>query len=187
MKEIITLLDVRNEAVGQIARAFNNPKIKIAAHPGRFSEQEIRRLAIQTPAVLTSIVKAHDGESSDSSYIEMVSWVLYRATNADKLYDGGLSLVSVLMPVIRSLDAEWAYNTENIEAENLFSGTLGEMNITLWAVSWRWNIRGSVLCGQGAGLSGGIHLPDGLDNFEGTDSSLVVGNQTVSDITNLEV
>jgi hypothetical protein len=54
-----TYIDVRNEAVRQIEAAFtgkdSRPRLRVGAHPGRFDEAEIRRLAQQSPAILTSL------------------------------------------------------------------------------------------------------------------------------------
>lgn len=182
MGKVINLVNIRDEAVSQIKAAFSKDKrITVEAHSGRFSEAEIRRLAVKTPAVLTALVRYKDGDE-DNAAADFVCWVLHRATNADKLYDGALTIVSFLMPVIRSIDTDWAYNVEDVEAENLFTGALDSMNVTLWAVSWKWKLRGSILTGGGAG----IVLPEGLEDFKAIESSLVVGDQTVGDITNLE-
>jgi phage gp37-like protein len=88
---IITFVDIRNEAVDQIKAAFSeNKKLHIAAHPGQFNEAEIKRLASQTPAILTSFMRYAD----DDRAVHLVSWVLYRADNKDRLYDGALKIVS---------------------------------------------------------------------------------------------
>ncbi len=178
-----TLLDIRNEVVRQIRAGIKDAKIEVAAHPGRFDEKELRRLMTKTPAILTSFLFHHDGCGADESYIDFASWVLYRASNKDRLYDGGLDLVSRLVPVIRNIDADWAFAVEKIETENLFTGTLDNLNVTLWAVSWRWKIRGSAIDGDDAGI-----IDDSeLDYFDGADATILVGNESVGHITNVEV
>ena len=85
-----TYLDIRNSVVEQIQAAFANDKrVKVAAHPGNFDEGEIRRLMQTTPAILTSLVGINDEDVADECYIDFVSWVLHRADNKDRLYDGG--------------------------------------------------------------------------------------------------
>jgi len=180
----ITYLDVRNSAVAQIKEKLKNHKIHIEAHPGAFNEEEIKRLVTKTPAILTSLMKIADTDEQDESVCEFVSWVLYRASTQDKLYDGIIKTVSTLIPVIRNLDADFAYNGgTNITAESLFSGALDKINITLWAVRWNWKMRGVVFTGE----DGEFLMPDDLEYFEGYESELKAGSQVAEDSVNLEV
>ncbi len=176
----MTYLDIRNSVVKQIQAAFANDKrVKVAAHPGNFDEGEIRRLMQTTPAILTSLVGINDEDVADECYIDFVSWVLHRADNKDRLYDGALSLVSAVVGVIKNLDNPASYGGgTKINAQCLYTGSLDKINATLWAVRWRLMAR--------AVTDGGITLPDDLDWFKGYDGSLTVGKQTADDIVNLE-
>jgi len=178
--KIITLADVRDEAIEQIKAAFSkNKKIHIAAHPGQFDVAEIKRLANQTPAVLTSLIRYTDEDHT----ADFVNWVLYRATSTDRLYDGALRISSALIPVIGNLDAEWSIGEgRRIEAECLYSGSLDQINITLWGVKWKWHIKELMLCED----EGGILFPD-LEYFEGYDAAHTIGNAAAKDNVNLEV
>jgi hypothetical protein len=178
--KIITLADVRDEAISQIKTAFvENKKLHIAAHPGRFDEAEIKRLANQTPAILTSFMRYTDEDHT----VDFVSWVLYRADGKDRLYDGALKIVSALIPVIGNLDAEWSVGSgKNIEAECLYSGSLDQINITLFGIRWKWHI--TDLSPYEGG--GGILFPD-LEYFEGYDAAHNIGSAVVKDNVNLEV
>lgn len=180
-------LDIRNEAVRLMQDGFPKSKyknLKVAAHAGRFTESEIRRLANQTPAILTSLMQFKDGEGTDNSECRFVSWVLVRANSADKIYDDGLKLVSLLTPVIRSIPNGSEYSgtdVADIEAENLYTGTLDSINISMWAVSWTWNVRA-------------MQTPDGtfatdeeLELFEGADGTLEVGERAVGSKSEMEV
>jgi hypothetical protein len=182
---IITYLDIRGSAVSQIKTAFAGYKgLHVAAHPGNFDAEEIRRLVTRTPAILTALMKIADQDVNDESWCDFVSWVLYRATNQDTLYDGAIRIVSALIPVIRNLDAPWCIDGgAEIEASSLYAGALDKINITLWAVKWRWQVRGAVLQ-EG---EGGIRLPDGLEYFEGYEASHIVGQKDIQDSVNLEV
>ena len=105
-----TYFDIRNSVVAQIKAAFASDKrINVAAHPGNFDEGEIRRLMQTTPAILTSLVGINDEDVADECYIDFVSWVLHRADNKDRLYDGALSLVSALVGVIKKIDNPVSY------------------------------------------------------------------------------
>lgn len=178
---VVNFVDIRDTAIDQIKAAFlENKKLYIAAHPGRFNEAEIKRLANRTPAILTSFLSYTDEERA----VHLVSWVLYRADNKDRLYDGALQIVSAIIPVIRTIDAGWSIGGgEAIEAECLYSGSLDQINITLWGVRWDWKIQDTVFSGG----EGGIRLPGDLEYFEGYDATHRVGGDAVKDRINLEV
>jgi hypothetical protein len=179
---MITYLDIRDSVVAQIKEQFAGQKhIHVAAHPGTFNEEEIRRLATRTPAILTSLVRVSDRDVNDESFCDFANWVLYRANNQDTLYDGALKIVSALIPVIRNLDAGWCIDGgRGIEAECLYSGSLDKINITLWVVKWRWQVRA-------VAAEGGIPLPGVLDWFEGYDADHIVDRQEINDEVHLEV
>ena len=178
--KIITLVDVRDEAIDQIKTAFaKNKKLHIAAHPGMFDEKEIRRLATKTPAILTSFIRyTHEDHT-----VEFASFVLYRADGKDLLYDGALKIVSALVPVIENLDAEWSIGGgKDVAAQSLYSETLDQINITLWGIRWKWHITNlSPYEGEG-----GILFPD-LEYFEGYDATHNLESAVAKDNVNLEV
>jgi hypothetical protein len=179
-------LTIRNAAVEQIRAGMLPlfPDMTVASHPGFFTEQTIKRDAQKTPAILTSLVKAADGKPAGSiprerNSITFVSWVLYRANSADKLYDGALQIVSALIPVIRKADFDLVIKDTNIEAECLYSGALDAINITLWAVKWELVLGAYALDGPGESLAG-------LEKFDGYDGTAVIGTGEVYDHTNME-
>lgn len=158
--------------------------LKVSAHAGRFTEQEIRRIANQAPAVLTSLMQINDGEGTDNSEYRFVSWVLVRANNADKIYDEGLKITSLLIPVIRNIPNGSVYNgtdVTDIEAENLYAGTLDSINISMWAVSWIWNVRATQI------PEGTFVTDDELEMFEGADGTLDVEERSVGSKADMEV
>lgn len=171
---VITFADMRDEAIDQIKAAFSaHKKIYISAHPGQFNEAEIRRIANQTPAILTSFMRYRDS----GRVIDFVTWVIARADNKDRLYDGALKIVSAIIPVIRKLNTEWCIdNPKDIEAECLYTGALDQINVTLWGVKWSWQISEPVLSGG----SGGWPVID-LEDFEGYDATHQIGECVVQD------
>ena len=129
-------------------------------------------------------MRISDRDVNDESFCDFVNWVLYRANNQDALYDGALKIVSALIPCLRNLDAGWSIGGgRGIEAECLYSGSLDKINITLWAVKWRWQVRGAAFDGE----EGAILLPDDLDWFEGYNAGTVVNRQEIKDEVFLEV
>jgi len=177
---IVDFVGIRDDAIKQIKAAFaKNKKLHIAAHPGMFNEAEIKRLANQTPAILTSFMRYSDKDCA----ISFISWVLYRADSKDRLYDGALKIVSALVPVLRWVDMDWSIGGgEDIEAECLYSGTLDQINVTLWGIRWSLRIPATVFDDG----EGGVRLDD-LDYFEGYDATHHIGDAAVKDNVNLEV
>ena len=177
----LTYLDIKNSVIEQIQAAFaKDRRITVKSHAGNFDEAEVRRLMQSTPAILTSLVEINDEDEADECYIEFVSWVLYRADNRDKLYDGALSLVSALIGVIKNIDNPASYGGgKKVRAECLYTGSLDKINATLWAVRWRLYARAV------NGLDG-VHLPDDLDWFKGYEATLKVEKQKADDSVNLE-
>lgn len=175
-------LDIRDSVVEQIERAFaKDKKVSISAHPGRFNEDEIRRLMTKSPAILTSLMSIKDSDVQDDCSIDFVSWVLYRASSVDRLYSGSLVLVSKLIGVIKGIDSPLSFGGgSDIRAECLYSGSLDKINATLWAVRWTLKTRGVE-----AGADD-ISLADSLEDFKGYDSKLIVGQQRADDMVNLE-
>jgi len=171
-------LTVRDAAVEQIKKGILPlyPKMTVEAHPGLFTEQSIKRDAQRTPAILTSLVKAADGERDS---ITFVSWVLYRASGGDALYDGALKIVSALIPVIRKADFDLVIKDTNIEAECLYSGALDAINITLWAVKWELVLGDHAVRGEGESLSD-------LEEVGGINGTTVVGTEEIDERIDME-
>lgn len=173
-------LSIRDEAVKQIKAGMLPlyPKMTVEPHPGLFTEQSIRRDAQRTPAVLTSLVKAGDGERNSITFI---SWVLYRAASADKLYDGALEIISLLIPVIRKADFDLVIKDTNIEAECLYSGALDAANVTLWAVKWELALGGYAVKGVPP-----FNSIEGLEHFNGYDGTTAAGACEANDHVSME-
>jgi len=155
-------LVIRDEAVRQIQAGIISlyPKMRVEAHGGTFTEQSIKQNAQRTPAILTSLVKAADGTQNNS--ITFVSWVLYRASSEDKLYDGALKIVSALTSVIQKADFDLDIKDTVINAECLYSGTLDAMAVTMWAVKWE------LLLGSRAFSHRSLEELGELENFDDT-------------------
>lgn len=69
----------------------------------------------------------------------------------------------------------------DIEAENLYTGTLDSINISMWAVSWTWKVRATQI------PDGDIALDDELEIFEGADGTLDIEERAVGSKADMEV
>lgn len=186
----VSYKDIRNYAVDYLARCFASRKsLVVEAHPGRFDEAEIRRLFQRAPAILTGLMGVEEKDETDVQTLKFVTWVLVRADARDKLFDDALVLLSVLVPLLRGIDAPWSHGGASaVEAANLYTSQGASINVALWAVSWTWPIRGSVALNQISEetiADGGILLPTTFDDFTGYDAVLEVGPGTAEDSVNL--
>ena len=187
---VVPYKDIRNHAVDYLARCFALRKgLVVEAHPGRFDEAEIRRLVQRAPAILTSFMGLEEEGETDEQTLRFVTWVLVRADARDKLFDDALVLLSVLVPLLRGIDADWSHGgAKKIDAQNLYTSQGATINVGLWAVSWTWPVRGSVALTQvseEAIADGGILLPSTFDDFQGYDAALEVGTQAADDSVDL--
>ena len=113
-----------------------------------------------------------------------IHFFLFKLAHIDKIYDAGLKYISLLIPVIRSIPNESEYNgtdVTDVEAENLYTGTLDTINISMWAVSWNWKVRATQI------PDGDIALDDELEMFEGADGTLDVEERAVGSTVDVEV
>lgn len=182
----ITYKAIRDYVVDYLSQKLSPlKKLVVEAHPGRFDEAEIRRLYTRAPAILTSLMRLVEEGNDDNQTLSFVTWVLVRADNKDLLFDEALVLLSVLVPLLKGIDAEWAKGgADRVEANNLYSGQLGGINASLWAVSWTWPLRGSCALSQISDETdpeGGILLPSLLEAFAGFDSTTEVGSSSAED------
>ncbi|QQO10323.1 hypothetical protein [Breznakiella homolactica] len=180
---IISYLEIRNNAVDQIRQAILSlDDIYVGTHPGILAETEAGGFAQQSPAVITSLLKIFDSDSQDESSAEFATWVLSRTENESFMYDGAIETVSALIPVIRNIRADWAYDGgTNICAESLYSPLLGENGMTMWEIRWQWKLRGSVF----NGTKGGIPISEDQENFEGYNAEHAIDEMPAADEVNL--
>lgn len=175
-------VQVRDAVVTTLRGAFDS-RVVVAAHGGGFSEAEIRRLATRTPAILTALMGVRSGSSADARQrVELITWVLARADSGDRTYNAGLKLVSALVPFLARLDEPWSIGgAESIDVRNLYTGSLGQMNVCLWAIRWDWELAASAIGGAPTNVTGGIRGSETLDVFAGVDATHDIGGNDVTD------
>ncbi|WP_020613105.1 hypothetical protein [Sediminispirochaeta bajacaliforniensis] len=164
----VTFADIRDTAVNTLKNLFqDNKKLKVEAHPGVFDLEELKRIAVKAPAILSSLMDI----DWDNGVLNFSTFIIVRASTQDKLFDDTLKVLSTLLPALEALDADWSIGGgKNINAKNLYSASTGSLNISLWAVSWEWMIR--------RGIIGGILLSDDLEDFTGYDADTNVGTDS---------
>ncbi len=181
----ISYIDIRDEAVNNLKETFKSVKgLAIEAHPGVFDVDELKRVALRSPAVLTSLM---DVDANEKHTMKFSSWVIVRATNRDKLFDAALGILTVLIPALKGMDSAWSEGgASDVVAHNLFSNDSAQVNVGIWVVSWNWKVREESLeVLPDASVLGGILLPDALEDFEGYDAEHKVGTERVDETVTL--
>ncbi len=188
MSSLISYAEVRDYAVSYLKTVFaKRPELHHASHPGRFDVEEVKRLLQKTPSIHTALmrVKNVSGDDGDEQTVELVTWILHRATNKDRLADDILRLLAALVPALREINAPWSIGgAKEVEATNLYSGSLDKINVALWAVSWTWKLQAPVLDATVDEIGGIIDASD-LEPFEGYDALLEAGTDEVEDTVDL--
>lgn len=113
-------------------------------HGGRFDAQELKRLSKQAPAIYLAAlaVPANTSSGDGRRHVELQLTAFVVAKDQPRLPrdQAVLNLVESLMLIIP--DNLWALTgvcsfPKQINARNLYSGTLDSTRTALWGVSWR--------------------------------------------------
>ena len=177
----VNLVEILKGAVYHI-RAGVPQHVRVEETVGQYDVSDIKREFNRAPAILTAMMTARKSNSENDDVVQFVSWVLARATNADKLASNGLALVSLLMPRLTEFAPDWSVDgVRDKESRNLYGYTLGSINVSLWAVTWSIPLRASTWSLE----EGGILLPTELEPFLGYDAIHEVGETTIDDTIDL--
>lgn len=141
------LIDLRQVITDQIGRWFD--KAYCATAPGRMNEAEIKRMAVRTPAIRIACLGMPKAEAVGDGEVDRdVVFAAYILTT-DKAQlprdDAALAMVGDLL--LRLPGQRWG--KANVHAiaegaatgENLYSSTIGNTGVALWAVVWTQKVR----------------------------------------------
>lgn len=142
----MTLLEQREAIVAALKAALPQIGLNIRSHGGRFTPEEIRRYAVNTPALLVACLGlASITDNDDGTVTAVPVWgVFVVATDKPQLPRdaGALVLVSAATPVIAG--NRWGLDSadypDQLRGDNLYSGTIDGAGVALWAISWRQSI-----------------------------------------------
>ncbi len=134
-----TYKDILKDIVQILAKAYaypgEGPRIHSDSHLGRVGDRDIRNLAVRTPCLLTTIQGASPQE------LDIATFVLTRGHNLDRS-GRMLDIINILLKCLQTLDRPWTLDSPDpIRATSLYSGSLGDINANLWAVTWQVRIQ----------------------------------------------
>jgi hypothetical protein len=119
--------------------------VEARAHPGRFDTEELRRVALRAPCVLSAClgfsVVGDPGTGERDVELVLASFVVTRG-QADAAAAAALEFAEALVLLVG--EERWGrpgvQPATRISADNLFAAS-GTSGAALWAVSWRQVIR----------------------------------------------
>lgn len=119
----------------------------VETHGGRFSLDEIKRLAKKTPAVLIACLEIpalDSGAQGDNEHkLKMIAYVLTRdAAGVSK----DVNSVAIVEKLLRHFKDEewglsWAMPAQNFVARNLYSNNIDKVGVSLWGVGFDQTIQ----------------------------------------------
>jgi hypothetical protein len=137
----MSILSLRDTIKDTLATDINS-LAKTYTHGGRFTEEELKRWAVQAPCAIVCATSVSDYTYEGGQCVAKVDWAIFILTKdappvkRDAL---ALTLVEAVLGVVTPLQ-RWndtsAHMPEGIKAPNLYSGKLDTTGIALWAVTW---------------------------------------------------
>lgn len=130
----------------------NNPEAVIntaKTHPGRFNQEELSRMAAgRLPQVLVAIINAPAIKPGDNEQAEIslrfAAFIITADMPTLPKDIGALNLVEAVGAIVPN--NRWGQTgkrlstPQNISAENLYSGTLDNIGVAVWAITWNQSI-----------------------------------------------
>lgn len=116
-------------------------------HGGRFDLAELKRIAIQTPAVLVSLLAAPETKPKETEERDIeLSIGLYVVTSDKVSLPRHLSVINIVEALLILIPInDWGLKKisepTDINAQNLYSGDIDKHGITLWAISFKQKVR----------------------------------------------
>lgn len=113
----------------------------VAAHGGKFSAIEVRRVASKSPACMVAVIGIKNIERQGGMAVGQVQFGAFVATQGTSTVQRDASAL-ILSEAIIGLAATnaWDYADakapQGMRADNLFSGTVDKLAVALWAVFW---------------------------------------------------
>lgn len=130
------------DALVALLKAHLPPKVKVAAHGGRFSEAELNRLATEAPAVKVAILGSGQTTrrgGTSTAPLQVALFVVTSQSKGGSAEESALALVSAILPILTEgkidLDAI-AADPADLRCENLYSGQMSAQYTALWVISF---------------------------------------------------
>ncbi len=149
------LADFRAAVVQSFAQSL--PLANVAPLGGRLDENELKRIAMRSPAVRVAIlgVDGLDNRAGPQAIFSLAAFVVCgTGRKGEAAEEGALALVGAALEVLEGNRFGCAGVPNSVRAENLYSGELDAGHAALWAITWK----------QSLDIGNNIQSPE-LDDF----------------------
>lgn len=150
------LAEFRSAIVAAFAKKLTCANV--ASLGGRLDENELKRIAMRSPAVRVAIlgVDGLDNRGAPEAIFSLAAFVVCgTGRKGEAAEEGALALVGAVLEILEGnrfgCDAS---HPSSVRAENLYSGELDAGHAALWAITWK----------QGLDIKNNIKSPE-LDDF----------------------
>ena len=121
----------------------------VESHPGRFTQDELKRLLTKKRAVRVAIEQSPSltvtGQGFRDVTLIMAAYVICSDAKESDRHKSALSLVETILqelPFCRfGTDNLMPVNAGTVTAENLYSGEIDRKGIAMWGVSWELTVK----------------------------------------------
>ena len=138
---------VRQQIADQLALAL--PALKhCKPHPGRFDAAELRRVAAQAPALFLAVLQVSNLTVNSTGIreatLDLGAFIVTKDEAGSPRDSQVLDLSEQILQLLPK--QKWAtaqtrsVESTSIRAQNLYSGSLDNLGIALWLVSWQQRI-----------------------------------------------
>jgi hypothetical protein len=152
-------MDLRDRIVAELARRLGKAARSVAAHGGSFDEQELKRYALEAPAVRVVLVgmgrvgRYGTGEMIAPLHFAAVCVARDEAKAGVGVVGKDAACAALAASVALIVDANrwgWGATPEgpgmvgaplDLEARNEYSGSLDNKGVALWQVTWTHELR----------------------------------------------
>lgn len=129
-----------NEAVKTVFREKLPTEVALVKHHGEFGEKEIKAYLVKAPCVILAPLGLPDMKPMGPNVFATVQYAAFILTRSKPELERGDAAMAIAEVIATFLPYEGfglARKPADVEAANLYSGTIDQMGMSLWAVRWR--------------------------------------------------
>lgn len=131
------------EAVENSFREQLPDAVHLFTHHGEFGEKEIKAYLVKAPCVILAPLGIPDMKVAGPNVLATImygAFVLTRSRPELPRGDAAMAIAEVIATFLPYEGFGLARRPSDVEAANLYSGTIDQMGMALWAIRWRQTI-----------------------------------------------
>jgi len=108
-------------------------------HPGRFTEDEIKRMAVRTPSVRVALLGVNPRPGEEHLSLDLAAFIVTTDAVGLPRHRSAQAIMARIIGEMRFKNwGELCFGRgELVDARNLYNGNHASRGVSLWAVRWR--------------------------------------------------